>query len=455
MRALATLSFLLFSLYASAGELKIKGCVRDMPYTKIYLAEITAGKLTYIDSTIANNGCFTFYVSDGIRPGMYSIVLSKYQNAFISIILNNKEDVEFSTTMHDMLGTMNFTASKENQLYYHYTAAVAGSEKKIDLLRKLYELYPEKSPMSATLRAETALLEKQNETTINNLLTKFPGSLAAVFIKAQQPVKLPAGADTANYLTLHFFDGIDFNNDALFNSGVTNSAVLKYLSLYESKDLSFTEQADNYAIALNHILEKAAVNQKVYSFYRTEFASRYRYGNYDIIGAYLMKYADANNNAFAKATPAEIRMRLKALPHVSPGRQAPDILMPTYDGKTTGLADIKSNYTLLIFWSTGCSHCTETLPELKKLYDRQKKNDLEILAVSFDTDQKIWQDFVKNGNYNWINYADLKGWQSDIAKAYDVQGTPTYILLDKEKTVIYKPGNIEELVTKLRSLNII
>ena len=151
----------------------------------------------------------------------------------------------------------------------------------------------------------------------------------------------------------------------------------------------------------------------------------------------------------------DVSSRLNKLKNISIGKQAPEIQMPTYDGKSMGLKDINSDYLLLVFWSTSCSHCTEMLPELKQVYARKRGNSLEVLAISFDTDKKEWEDFVKKGNYSWLNYSDLKGWNSEIAKSYNIQGTPTYLLLDKGKTVIYKPATLEELVAKLRSLNVI
>ena len=456
MKKVFILPLLACSFYSVFSQgIKIKGCVRDMPYTKVFFAEILSGKMSYLDSTVANNGCFDFYEPDTLEKGMYSIVLNKVQNAYIRIILNNEKDIEFNTSYDKTWEDMNFTKSAENKLFYAYNKTTFSSSEKSDLIQKLLNRYPGDSKLAKDLKAELITQNNLIRQSAAGIEKDHPKTMAAVFIKAQDPVTIPAGMDTIQYLRDHLLDQLNFNSTALMRSGMLASGILKYLSLYENKDYTYKEQVENYATALGRILQKAAVNDTIYGFYRNELTNRYRYGNYDILGAYLLKYYPEKRDAISIIDPSNVRTRLSSLNHVSQGVQAPDIQMPTYDGKTSGLADIHSDYTLLVFWSTGCFHCTEMLPELKKIYDRQRGHSLEVLAVSFDTDKTAWQDFIKKGNFSWINYSDLKGWQSDIAKTYDIQGTPTYILLDKGKTVIYKPATLEELFTKLHALNVI
>lgn len=426
-----------------------------MPYTKVFFAEILAGKMNYLDSTVANNGCFDFYEPDSLENGMYSVVLSKQQNAYIRIILNNEKEIDFNTSFSRTWEEMNFTKSAENKLFYAYNKTASAVADRTDLLYKLLAKYPADSKLAKDLNAELIVQNSLARQSAANIEKDHPKSMAAVFIKAQEPVTIPPGMDTIPYLRDHLLDQLDFNSTPLMRSGMLSSGILKYLSLFENKDFTYKEQVENYALALGRILQKAAINDTVYGQYRTDLSGRYRYGNYDILGAYISKYYPEKRDAVSLMNSSDIRSRLNSLNHVSQGVQAPDIQMPTYDGKTSGLADIHSDYTLLVFWSTGCFHCTEMLPELKKIYDRQTGHSLEVLAVSFDTDKTAWQDFIKKGNFSWINYSDLKGWQSDIAKAYDIQGTPTYILLDRGKTVIFKPATLEELFTKLHALNVI
>lgn len=447
--------FLIFSIACfSQKTLKIKGCIKDLPYSKVYLGDIYGGRINYIDSSLVTNGCFDFYVSDTIPKGLYNIVLNRQANAFMRIIIN-KENIEFTSQFSRLLDSIKFTSSLENTLFYNYTKAASKTAEKAELLKRLLAFYPKSDPLTKVLNAELNQADIKNTRLANMLFSEHPNAFASAYIQSQQPVKVPDNAEGPLYLKQHFLDNVDFSNASLLHSDVLTASILSYLSLFENPSNTYREQVEGYASALDIILTKASLNSEVYNYYRSELTDRYRYGNFDILGAYLMEYYHDRNPLVKFILPGTVSSRLNKLKNISVGRQAPNIVMPTYDGKNMGLTDITTDYTLLVFWSTGCPHCTEMLPGLKQVYERKKGNSLEVLAISFDTDKTEWETFIKKGNYSWLNYSDLKGWNSDIAKDYSIQGTPTYLLLNKEKTVIYKPATLEELVVKLKSLNVI
>ena len=151
----------------------------------------------------------------------------------------------------------------------------------------------------------------------------------------------------------------------------------------------------------------------------------------------------------------EVRKRLLPLVAVNRGKKAPPINIMDFNERPFSLDSISNEYTLLVFYTSFCSHCIETLPKLSRLYQEQPSHRLEVMAISFDSEKDAWLGFLKQGNYGWVNYSDLKGWNSNIAKAYNIKGTPTYILLDRNKFVINKPATYEELVANLENLNLI
>jgi peroxiredoxin len=454
-KLLVTIFTIINGLYAySQGTIKIKGCIRDMPYAKVYLGALYAGKMTYIDSTLASNGCFDFYI-DATRPtGLYNIVMNRQSNSFMRVIIN-KEPIEFNSVFSSLLDSMNFTAGEENTFYYNYTKLAQKAMEKKDLLKKLLLLYPSSSAFSKTLQTEMKQADVMAADYAADLIAKHPNSFAAAYIKSQQPVALPAGSNEPSYLRQHYLDNVDFSNGSLLNSDIFTVSILNYISFVESNKNTYREQVLAYAEALDNIMARTASRQELYDYYLGQLRERYRYGNYDILGAYLTAYYQDVKPGAPKVFPGNAAERLSKLGTITVGKKAPEISMPTYDGKQTSLADIQADYTLLVFWSTDCSHCTEMLPVLKQVYDKRKGPSLEVLAVSLDTQRDIWETFIKKGNYSWMNYSDMKGFNSDIAKAYDIKGTPTFLLLNRDKIVIHKPATIEELVNRLKSLNII
>lgn len=69
---------------------------------------------------------------------------------------------------------------------------------------------------------------------------------------------------------------------------------------------------------------------------------------------------------------------------ITTGDQAPDFRLPSLDGHTVGLADLRGKIVMVHFWATWCPPCVEELPTLVKLYEELKGGDFEMLAVSVD-----------------------------------------------------------------------
>ena len=100
---------------------------------------------------------------------------------------------------------------------------------------------------------------------------------------------------------------------------------------------------------------------------------------------------------------------------------------------------------MLIFWASWCPHCTATLPGLEKYYNARDTKNLQVIAVSIDTDKKDVEKAVKDEGYQWPVIAQLKGWDSPIAVNYNVSATPTFFLLDQNKKIVLKTTDVKVL----------
>ena len=73
----------------------------------------------------------------------------------------------------------------------------------------------------------------------------------------------------------------------------------------------------------------------------------------------------------------------------------------------------------------------------------------KVVAIGLEDDVKNWQDEIKNFP-NFIHVLGLEKWNNSIAKAYNINATPSYILLDKNKKIIAKPFDVEALRAALK-----
>ena len=105
-----------------------------------------------------------------------------------------------------------------------------------------------------------------------------------------------------------------------------------------------------------------------------------------------------------------------------------------------------SDRYLIIFWSSTCSHCEEELPIIKAIIPEITK----VIAIAIEDGEENWQKAIQNFP-DFIHVLGLGKWDNEIVKAYSVNATPTYILLDSDKNIIAKPNAIEALKEALKN----
>ncbi|MCK4447972.1 MAG: TlpA family protein disulfide reductase [Candidatus Marinimicrobia bacterium] len=121
------------------------------------------------------------------------------------------------------------------------------------------------------------------------------------------------------------------------------------------------------------------------------------------------------------------------------GSIAPDFSLITLDGKEVTLKQFKDKVVILNFWASWCSPCLYEIPDFIKMYDKHKKDGLEIVGITLSSGNatKI-RSFVKD---NSINYTILTGdekYLKDLTVKYGgIRGIPTTFLIDR-KSVIQK-----------------
>jgi peroxiredoxin len=127
------------------------------------------------------------------------------------------------------------------------------------------------------------------------------------------------------------------------------------------------------------------------------------------------------------------------------GSIAPDIALPTPDGDTIRLSDLRGKVVLLDFWAAWCGPCRRENPNLVRIYSEYKDKGFEIYGVSLDRDRASWMKGIAEDKLTWTLVSDLKYWSSDAAKLYGVTSIPYAVLLDREGRIIAKKIRAHEL----------
>ncbi len=135
------------------------------------------------------------------------------------------------------------------------------------------------------------------------------------------------------------------------------------------------------------------------------------------------------------------------------GQIAPEIVSKDPDANTIALSSLIGKDVLMIyFWASWCEGCEAENPNIVRLYNKFKERGFDIYAVSLDKDKAEWLKAIKEHEFTWTNVSDLREWESEAVKSYNVNRTPVIYLLNKEGRIMAKNLRGKELEMKVEKL---
>ena len=154
------------------------------------------------------------------------------------------------------------------------------------------------------------------------------------------------------------------------------------------------------------------------------------------------------NNRFVEAFSREVD-DMKRLPYGSP---APEINLPSPDGKLISLSSLKGKIVVIDFWASWCGPCRREMPEMVELYKEYKTRGLEIYGVSLDENTDAWKSAIAGDHITWIQVSDLKKWDSKPVMEYGIEEIPQTVLIDRNGKIVAKGLDMNELKIKIQAL---
>lgn len=120
------------------------------------------------------------------------------------------------------------------------------------------------------------------------------------------------------------------------------------------------------------------------------------------------------------------------------GQPAPEIALPNPQGEVVKLSSLRGKYVLVDFWAKWCGPCRQENPNVVRAYQKYKDKGFTVFGVSLDRNREDWLQAIEQDNLTWTHVSDLKYWQSEAAKTYNITGIPFSVLLDPNGVIIDK-----------------
>lgn len=79
------------------------------------------------------------------------------------------------------------------------------------------------------------------------------------------------------------------------------------------------------------------------------------------------------------------------------------------------------------------------------LYESNKDRGLGIVGISLDKEKDAWVAAIKKLQMPWPQMSDLKFWDNDVAKAFNVNSIPHTIVVDSNGKILRRGLRGEQL----------
>ncbi len=147
----------------------------------------------------------------------------------------------------------------------------------------------------------------------------------------------------------------------------------------------------------------------------------------------------ADDELPAEPTPVEIAEPLEV---------AHDFALPTLDGATLRLSDLRGQWVLVNFWATWCAPCRDEMPYLDRLA-ADHADRLSVLAINMREPEATVRAFAEELD---LHLPILLAPDDATLLAYYVRGVPVSVVIDPAGTVAQRivgplqPGVVEAAI---------
>ncbi|MBC7554016.1 MAG: DUF5106 domain-containing protein [Taibaiella sp.] len=378
--------------------------------------------------------------------GIYMMLLSD-KKTYYEFLLNSNDEITMNVNLDKLPDGVKFKNSPENERFQAYVDFLRGYSEGQEKLKKELET-AKTTDDTAAVRKKAVKSSKDLINYRHDYVAKYPGSLLANIFNALEVPQVPEGdhffadgktKDTTfsyTYYKAHFWDGFNYQDDRLIHTPIIDGKLEEYMNKL------VLPYPDSIEAESDKLLKKARGTKDLFKYtlwWLTRNVENSKVMGMDEVFVYLVENYYMKGDAFWLSNE-DLTKYLDRASKIAPnviGNVAPEVKTKNVmTKKDESMHALKSNWTLLIFYSPDCGHCQKEMPEIDSLYEAVLKDKgVKVYTVSTEGDEKKIQEFVtKHKLEKWTNTWDPEH-TGDWRGKYDVYSTPTIYLLDDKKII--------------------
>jgi thiol-disulfide isomerase/thioredoxin len=424
-------------------EARIKG-IRD---SSLILGHYSRSSTQFVPKDTAKadaQGNIVFKGNTDLPGGLYVILFPGNKNWIEFLYSGNERKFSMSTDTSDVIGQMQITGSKENELFYLYQKELKNKSKQIEVIRK-----GEGNDIQKKLIASQTEFKAFRD----KLLAENKNSFTAQILKMSGDPEIPEAPKLANgktdsvwvfnYYKAHYWDDYNFADSRIMNTPFLEPRLERYIkNLVVQTPDSLIKDADK-------LVARTEANSDMKSFVVWYITNQYE--NPKTVGTEALwvhmaeKYYLSGQMGIGDETKKRISEKVATLKPLLVDKTFPALSLTDPDGKKVSPQTLAANYTVLFFYAPTCGHCKEASPKLKEFYLKNKDKGIQVMAISIEHDMNEWKSFINKYQLDGLvnGFDALK--QIDFNRKFDVVTTPTVYILDKNKKIIARKMPVEQL----------
>ena len=266
----------------------------------------------------------------------------------------------------------------------------------------------------------------------------------------------------------HYFDNFNIFDPEMLRTRDYEKKLLEYVTRV------IPQHTDSVCAELDKMIKKAQANSEVFQCVLVSLYNHYAPGEgkyliYEnvwvhIVEKWYIPYSKWSTDETLDNLKKEVSKRLPNLI----GKQAPPMEMLMiqspehfraaaldtaikYDLHAGRMVndfrrELRSKYTVIIFWDAGCSHCKKAMQDLFEVWQEFHGKGMQVIAVQTTLgkpEKGRWIDFINENSMfgdGWINAWSI--YSASYHELYNIEATPLIYILDEKFDIILRGRSI-------------